>query len=99
MRKFITRFRVRKNSHMRKKGWRNIHIIIDIRTRAIPDYIITYVYMADAYVVEDILNDMIDALYRDIGDACFDATYLTRKMVPIPCIAPYRVRYAESNGS
>ena len=79
MRKFVARFNVRKNSHILKKGWRKMHITMNIRTCVILDYGVTHAYRADAYVTEYILNDMTDALYRDIGDACFDAAYPTRK--------------------
>ena len=80
MRKFIPWFSIRKNSHMLKKGWRKMHIIIDIRTCVILDCIITHAYRANAPVMEDILHDVIGVLCRDIDDACFDAAYLTRKI-------------------
>ena len=91
---------------MLKKGWRNIHIIIDIRTRVILDYRITHAYKVDAPVMEDILNDMIDVLYRDICDACFDAAYLTRKICNMiskmggtPYIKPKSNTISKSYGS
>ena len=106
MRKFIPWFSVRKNSHMLKKGWRKLHIIIDIRTRVILDYRTTHAYKADAPVMEDILNDMIDVLYRDIGDVCFDAAYLTRKICNMvskmggtPYIKPKSNTISKSYGS
>ena len=57
-----------------KRGWRKLHIIIDIRTRVILDYRVTHAYRGDAPVMMDILKDMADSLYCIIGDVCFDCT-------------------------
>ena len=51
IRKFIPWFSIKKDAEKLKKGWRNIHIIIDIRTRIILGYRITHAYRADAPVM------------------------------------------------
>ena len=55
---------------------------------------------------EDILNDMIDVLYRDVGNACFDTAYLTRKICNMiskmggtPYIKPKSNTISKSHGS
>ena len=60
--KFILWFSIRKNSHIFKKGWRKMHIIIDIRACVILDCIITHACRVDAPVMEDILHDVIGVL-------------------------------------
>ena len=79
MRKFITRFSVRKDSHTLKKGRYKLHIIIGIRARVMLDHTITHAYRADAPVMEDVPIGMIDAPYGYVGNACFGAACLHAK--------------------
>ena len=107
IRRFIPWYSIKKDIEKLKKGWRKLHIIIDIRTRIILDYRITHAYRADAPVMADILKDMADSMYWNIGDACFDSAYLSReicniiskKMGRTPYIKPKRNTTAKSKGS
>ena len=106
MRKFIPWFSVRKDAKQWKKGWRKLHILIDIRTRVILDYRITHAYAADSPVMERILASMVDTMAGKIGDVCFDSAYLTRKICNLissmggtPFIKPKSNTTPKSRGS
>lgn len=53
-----------------------MHIIIDMSARIMLDYRITHTYRGDTRVMLDILKNITDPLYGNIGDACFDSAYL-----------------------
>ena len=74
IRKFIPWCITKKDIEKIKRGWRKLHIIIDIRTRVILDYRVTHAYRGDTPVMMDILKDMANSLYCIIGDVCFDCT-------------------------
>lgn len=106
VRKFIPWFSVKKDAKMWKKGWRKLHILIDIRTRVILEYRITHAYRADSPVMEEILTSMVETISGKIGDACFDSAYLTRKICNLiskmggtPFIKPKSNTISNSRGS